>query len=276
MAAGVLTRPVWTRPVRTVLIALVALAAVLDVPFSATGASADPIILGNFSAIFGNPIIIRPGDSLQDAFEERGLPLNGAGTLSDTRTVSASGAMATVSSSVTTDLSSSHLAGSGQLSATTVPSSSSFVAFPRLDGASVLSVAFSIFEPHAFTFAGEFSSNIDVCPDCFFDQDGNTLPLGAFLLQEGVFHVLFRMPFLPPFGPSGQFRRQHSGVLDAGTYNLFASAGAAFGGGDSHAVLGYSIALDLAPTPEPSTLALLGTAAIGLAGSVWRRRKQRL
>jgi hypothetical protein len=144
MAAGVLTRPVWTRPVRTVLIALVALAAVLDVPFSATGASAAPIVLGNRSVIFGEPIIIRSGDSLRDAFEERGLPLNGAGTLSHTRTVSASGAMATVSSYVTTDLSSSRLAGSGQLSETTVPSSSS-IAFPRVGGASVLSVTFSIF-----------------------------------------------------------------------------------------------------------------------------------
>ena len=31
-----------------------------------------------------------------------------------------------------------------------------------------------------------------------------------------------------------------------------------------------------APTPEPPTLALLASGAIGLAGRVWRRRRQRM
>lgn len=231
-------------------------------------ATAEPVVFGNTSYIFGyatvlqngNPVLT--GNSFDTAVE--GLPVSW--TLTDTRSASALGAAATTTSTVAGAVTAGRLAGHGSVQgAASAPVGTDVGA--QSWGRSVFNVSFQLDRSHTFTYSGNY----------FAESDGLFGVLHSTLSPlEGRFGN-----YLPPifeddfrfFAGALDERTDHSGILHPGFYNLSVVTDPLYvmARENTFKNSGFDVRLDFTPVPEPASLLLLGAGLAAVARRGWTR-----
>ena len=236
---------------------------------------ADAIVLRNRSSASGAVSIAEGGQViLRSEFLSPPASVTGDFTFGDTATASSRDASGTVSADIATSISPSRITAHGNVNAV---ASQGNVAGAGILGVSGAQIDFFLAEAHAFTYSGQFLLDADVgapgvTPILFAGLDsveggrifGDTLADFSGLLVAPGTHVI-----------------HHSGVIAPGHYvlsgalaSIFEVTLAAFP--NPRGALAFDVGFTLEPvpipTPEPATLALVGT---GLVCAIGRASKQK-
>jgi hypothetical protein len=251
-------------------------AALLVVWFSASSVWADSIVLRNRSGAGGNIVISNGVETFAQAdFRSPPAPTAGDFTFGDMATASAGGASGTVAADIATSITPSRFLAHGNLSTVT---SRRDPVLAGASGNSVSQIDFLLLEPHAFTYSGQF----------LIDREGSVpevtpiLFAGLNLISSPTSQPVIFFDTLANFSgllvPPGSHTIEHAGIIGPGSYVLSAALASVFQGTSTafpstRSQIAFDVAFTLdpvsAPTPEPTTVALLG---IGIAGMIGRQR----
>lgn len=239
---------------------------VLSAPLPAT---AEPVVFGNTSYIFGYATVLQHGNPVLTGnyFDTAVTGLPPTWMLTDTRSVSALGATAATTSTVGGALTPTRLAGYGSVQGSASAPLGSDIG-GRSWGRSVFNVSFQLDRSYTFRYSGSYVAESD---GIFGVLHGKLSPLdgkfGNYL--PPIFEDDFRF-----FAGAIDERTGHFGILPPGFYNLTVVTDPIYvtAPEDTFKNSGFDASLDLAPVPEPASLLLVGAGLAAAARRRWRHR----